>query len=68
MGFSTVCNYKVNYFNFELGNGSMNIDFSKDFQATELISDETKNLENTSWNQMSIEFQIQLHKYFGPIA
>ena len=48
MGFSTFCNYKVNYFTFELGIGSMNIDFSKDFQATELISDETKNLENTS--------------------
>ena len=48
MGFSTFCNYKVNDFTFELGNGSMKIDFSKDFQATELISDETKNLENTS--------------------
>ena len=62
MGFSTFCKYRVNYFTFELGNGSMNIDFSKDFQATELISDETKNLENTSWNQMGIEIQIRLHK------
>ena len=47
----------------------MNIDFSYDFQATELISDETKILKiYTSLNQMGIEIRIRLLKYFGPIA